>query len=151
MALLARALQLVKVGGRVVYSTCSLNPIENEAVIMEIWRKSGGAVQLVDSSRKFPGLLRDKGLVTWVVTDFSNQPLPKRTITSDESSLFPPTLEEACDSHIDYAMRFFPHRQNRGGFFICVLEKTEELPRLFDECFTSSLEKLSGLVKCEQQ
>ena len=31
--LLERALQLVEVGGRVVYSTCSFNPIENEAVV----------------------------------------------------------------------------------------------------------------------
>ena len=118
---------------------------------MEIWRKAGGAVQLVDSSRQFPGLSRDKGLTTWVVTDFSNHAIPKKDITSDETSLFPPTLEEAYNSHIDYAMRFYPHRQNRGGFFICVLEKTDSLPRLFEECFVSSIEKLNGLVKCEQQ
>jgi 16S rRNA C967 or C1407 C5-methylase (RsmB/RsmF family) len=33
LRLLLRALQLVKKGGRVIYSTCSLDPIENEAVV----------------------------------------------------------------------------------------------------------------------
>ncbi len=30
------ACQMVKVGGRVVYSTCTFNPIEDEAVVAEV-------------------------------------------------------------------------------------------------------------------
>jgi len=29
-------LSLLKVGGRMVYSTCSMNPIEDEAVVAEV-------------------------------------------------------------------------------------------------------------------
>jgi len=36
MQLFRRAIELCKVGGKVVYSTCSLNPIENEAVITAV-------------------------------------------------------------------------------------------------------------------
>jgi len=32
ITLLIRAINMTKVGGTIVYSTCSLNPIENEAV-----------------------------------------------------------------------------------------------------------------------
>jgi 16S rRNA C967 or C1407 C5-methylase (RsmB/RsmF family) len=40
--LLVRSLQLVKKGGRVVYSTCSLDPIENEAVVASAIAEVGG-------------------------------------------------------------------------------------------------------------
>jgi 16S rRNA C967 or C1407 C5-methylase (RsmB/RsmF family) len=42
------AAQLLKVGGLMVYSTCSLNPIENEAVVAELLRQGHGALELVD-------------------------------------------------------------------------------------------------------
>ena len=71
VALLLKALELVKVGGRVVFSTCSLNPIENEAVVAEILRRSSGCLELVDVSNSLPGLKRRhprsclSSLATW--------------------------------------------------------------------------------------
>lgn len=37
-----RGAELTKVGGRIVYSTCSFNPVENEAVVAEVLRRTKG-------------------------------------------------------------------------------------------------------------
>ena len=56
-----RGAQLLAVGGRLVYSTCSFNPIENEAVVAELLRMGGGALKLVDVSDQLPNLKRAQG------------------------------------------------------------------------------------------
>ncbi len=40
-----RGLQVLD-GGRMVYSTCSLNPMEDEAVVTEILRQANGSVEV---------------------------------------------------------------------------------------------------------
>ena len=50
-----------------VYSTCSLNPIEDEAVVAELLRCSKGAVELVDVSQQLPSLKRSPGVSSWKV------------------------------------------------------------------------------------
>ncbi|XP_048232395.1 RNA cytosine-C(5)-methyltransferase NSUN2 isoform X3 [Ricinus communis] len=64
-----RGMSLLKVGGRMVYSTCSMNPVENEAVVAEILRKCGGSVELLNVSSELPQLVRRPGLRKWKVRD----------------------------------------------------------------------------------
>ncbi|MQL73193.1 hypothetical protein Taro_005539, partial [Colocasia esculenta] len=64
-----RGLALLKVGGRMVYSTCSMNPIENEAVVAEVLRRCGSSVELLDVSAELPQLIRRPGLKKWKVRD----------------------------------------------------------------------------------
>jgi 16S rRNA C967 or C1407 C5-methylase (RsmB/RsmF family) len=58
-----------QVGGRLVYSTCSLNPVEDEAVVAEVLRRTRGAMALVDVSSQLPHLKRMPGLSAWKVKD----------------------------------------------------------------------------------
>ena len=44
------------------YSTCSLNPLENESVVAELLRRTRGAVELVDASGMLPEMARSPGL-----------------------------------------------------------------------------------------
>lgn len=93
--ILCSGLQAVKVGWEVVYSTCTLNPLENEQVIAKILSTYPGEVELltVEIDQKNPGL-----------TDYAGK------------ILF--TLEES-----QKLARFRPHRQKTGGFFIAKLRK----------------------------
>ena len=47
------------------YSTCSLNPLENESVVAELLRRTRGAVELVDASGMLPEMARSPGLHDW--------------------------------------------------------------------------------------
>ncbi|KAI5067305.1 hypothetical protein GOP47_0017833 [Adiantum capillus-veneris] len=89
-----RGVALLKVGGRLVYSTCSLNPVENEAVVGEVLRCSEGCLELLDVSDELPELKRRPGLKTWKVRDkglwiSSYRNVDKHRVGSILPSMFP--------------------------------------------------------------
>jgi len=95
-ALLRKAFQLCKPGGRIVYSSCTYAPEENEAVIDTLLREAGrSAVHLVPA--RVEGFLASKGLTSW--------------------------SGESYDESLQLAMRVWPHQNDTGGFFVAVLEK----------------------------
>ncbi|TVY72763.1 Multisite-specific tRNA:(cytosine-C(5))-methyltransferase [Fusarium oxysporum f. sp. cubense] len=141
--ILVRALQLLKVGGRVVFSTCSMNPVENESVVVSAIERCGGPanVEIVDCSNELPNLKRYPGMKDWKimdksariwsswkeVEDFAKESadgvIPGRVV----ETMFP-RLEgaECADLPLERCMRVYPHMQDTGGFFITVLEKKSE-------------------------
>ena len=56
-------------GGYMCYSTCSINPIENEAVVCELLRRHGKSIRLLDVRSKFEklGFVGRPGLKNWKV------------------------------------------------------------------------------------
>jgi 16S rRNA C967 or C1407 C5-methylase (RsmB/RsmF family) len=61
-------LQLTKKGGRLTYSTCSFNPIENEAVVQAALMHFKGRVELVSvKALVSPHLKYRPGLTKWEV------------------------------------------------------------------------------------
>jgi len=144
--ILVRGLQMLKVGGRLVYSTCSMNPIENEAVIQTAIRRCGGLdkVEIVDVSDQLPQLKRKPGLKGgWRVMDKDQQwySTYNDILTDDEGketrvgrmtkSMFPSEDNKAEDDPtripLERCVRVYPHLQDTGGFFITVLRKKEEI------------------------
>ncbi|GAB2232154.1 hypothetical protein Drorol1_Dr00011181 [Drosera rotundifolia] len=89
-----RGVALLKVGGKMVYSTCSMNPIEDEAVVAEILRRCGDSLELVDVSNELPQLVRRPGLRKWKVRDKgiwlnSYEDVPKHRKSGVLRSMFP--------------------------------------------------------------
>ncbi|CAG8961975.1 hypothetical protein HYFRA_00013755 [Hymenoscyphus fraxineus] len=139
--ILVRSLQMLKVGGRVVYSTCSMNPVENEAVISAAIERCGGLqkVQLLPTDDQLPLLKRYPGLKSWKVMDKSGKTWSDfaeveksheengSTFASEKltASMFAPP---PSDNEIPFerCMRVYAHQQDTGGFFISILEKMSE-------------------------
>eukprot|EP00485_Elphidium_margaritaceum_P000906 CAMPEP_0202692574 /NCGR_PEP_ID=MMETSP1385-20130828/6914_1 /ASSEMBLY_ACC=CAM_ASM_000861 /TAXON_ID=933848 /ORGANISM="Elphidium margaritaceum" /LENGTH=841 /DNA_ID=CAMNT_0049348121 /DNA_START=128 /DNA_END=2653 /DNA_ORIENTATION=- len=119
LAILIHALHLVKPGGVVVYSTCSFNPVENEAVICGALLKlnhfysqcdANGEtqvnVELVDTSNDLPHLRRNPGLTDWVVWNkkmsagdafyASLSDVPENQRRSYRESMFAPQRRAKC-------------------------------------------------------
>ncbi|MCB1037475.1 MAG: RsmB/NOP family class I SAM-dependent RNA methyltransferase [Acidobacteria bacterium] len=95
-SILRKAVQLCRPGGRIVYSTCTFAPEENEAVVDEVLRSTP------------PGVLR---LLPTRVPGFASSP----GITQWQGRRYSPELEGA--------LRAWPHQNDTGGFFVAVLEK----------------------------
>ena len=60
-------MDFLKPGARMVYSTCSFNPAENESVIAAALNTRPGLFSLVDVSDHLPKLKRRPGLSQWKV------------------------------------------------------------------------------------
>ncbi len=93
--MLESALRAVKVGGQVVYATCTLTPEENEGVLDRILRQYGSAVQVEDANRLLP--------------------VPAPGLVNEECKQYDPQVERA--------VRLWPHLYHTAGFFAAHLTK----------------------------
>ncbi|KAF9350900.1 tRNA (cytosine(34)-C(5))-methyltransferase [Mortierella sp. AD094] len=126
--ILQRGVQMLKVGGRIVYSTCSFNPMENEAVVAEMLNRANGTLELVDVSHELPQLKRRHGLSDWKVFTKEGQQVDKfEDVPADAKGKFFPSMwapKNASELHLERCLRIYPHLQDTGGFFVAVFKKT---------------------------
>lgn len=101
-ALLRKAVQLCRPGGRIVYSTCTFAPEENELIVAEVLDEQAGRVHLVPV--QVDGLITRAGLTRWD--------------------------GRALDPSLAGCLRLWPHLNDTGGFFVAVLEKARDAPSL---------------------
>nr|XP_033785630.1 RNA cytosine C(5)-methyltransferase NSUN2 isoform X2 [Geotrypetes seraphini] len=130
-----RGVEQLAEGGRMVYSTCSLNPVEDEAVIASLLEKSEGSLELVDVSSELPGLKWMPGVIQWKIMTKDGQwfeewsDVPQNRHTQIRPTMFPPKDEEKLKAmNLQHCLRILPHHQNTGGFFVAVLMKKAPMP-----------------------
>lgn len=129
-----RGAELLEVGGKLVYSTCSLNPIENEAVLHYLLSQAGDSLEIAEASHLLPSLKHNPGLTYWepATKDLkfykSIDEVPEMYRTVIRPQMFPPAPEDAAKYNLERCIRVLPHHQNTGGFFIALLEKKKPLP-----------------------
>jgi len=96
-AILRKAFQRCRPGGRIVYATCTFAPEENECVVDSTLKEYGEDSFRVVSAM-IPHLITSPGLTCW-----SGQPY---------------------HASMRNAVRIWPHQNDTGGFFVAVIEKS---------------------------
>ena len=140
--ILKRGINLLKEGGIISYSTCSLNPIEDEAVVAEIMRNynKNGELEIIDIKKAFinTDIIPHNGLTDWkvmiedkndrnrlnIIKDI-NDPLYKENKSLISSSCFP--QNDIKNMGLEKCNRFFPNDSDTSGFFITLIKKVKSV------------------------
>lgn len=97
--LLSSAIRALKIGGQVVYSTCTLTPEENEGVLQSVIDQFGTAIH-IDSFKE-------------------TLPQSSRSLSEFANTQFDPQIQNAA--------RLWPHVFGTAGFFAARITKTESI------------------------
>ncbi|MDD5041807.1 MAG: NOL1/NOP2/sun family putative RNA methylase [Candidatus Peribacteraceae bacterium] len=105
--LLEAAVHAAKVGGRIVYSTCTLTPEENEGVVLEILNKFSDQLEVVHPKEALPS-----GLKWDMSAAISDSETVQKTLRPTPNALYP-------------FLRLWPQTYDTEGFFCAVLKKVQ--------------------------
>ncbi|MBF0103384.1 MAG: RsmB/NOP family class I SAM-dependent RNA methyltransferase [Desulfobacterales bacterium] len=117
-SLLRQAIRRCRTQGRIVYSTCTYAPEENESVIHSVMKEMPEMIQILPI--QFPGLKTSHGLKEW------------------QGEIYPDEMKNT--------LRIWPHHNDTGGFFVALLQKTGHSSKE-DECFPIGDPRCNSFVK----
>ena len=132
-----RGASLLVPGGHLVYSTCSMDPVENEAVVAEVLRRCP-YLELVPMVLE--GIVLHPGLTAWPVLDEDGAPVdlsevealpffqPEHLSPQDRTVLgLGDAAEEAMlVERLPHCLRLWHDDNNTGGFFVAQFRHRHE-------------------------
>ena len=122
----SRGAQLLRPGGMMVYSTCSIDPVENEAVIAELVRKCPWMEVVEIDESNVEGLVWHQGLTSWVPLDENGKvPEQPQDVPFFDDRYMPPSEQELLAA-LPKTRRLYPQDNNTGGFYVALLRHRED-------------------------
>tara|TARA_B100000035_G_scaffold171740_1_gene146531 strand:- start:457 stop:2166 length:1710 start_codon:yes stop_codon:yes gene_type:complete len=122
----SRGAQLLQPGGMMVYSTCSIDPVENEAVIAELVRKCPWMEVVEIDESNVEGLVWHQGLTSWVPLDENGKvPEQPQDVPFFDERYMPPTEQKLLGA-LPKTRRLYPMDNNTGGFYVALLRHRED-------------------------
>ena len=132
-----RGASLLVPGGHLVYSTCSMDPVENEAVVAEVLRRCP-YLELVPMALE--GIVLHPGLTAWPVLDEDGAPVdlsevealpffqPEHLSPQDRTvlGLGDATEEAMLVERLPHCLRLWHDDNNTGGFFVAQFRHRHE-------------------------
>ena len=97
-AILVRALEQLRPGGLLAYSTCTYAPEENERVVHAALEEVGRARYALCDAPELKGFVTSRGLTFW--------------------------QDEVYADDLERCVRIWPHQNDTGGFFIALITRT---------------------------
>lgn len=131
-----RGANLLAPGGQLVVSTCSLDPVENEALVAELLRRCPHLELLNIDEDMLPGLTLHDGLTAWDMLDERGEAVTDPSWPSlhffDPAQLCPSdrirtveevdtAMERAIEASLPKCKRLWHDDHNTGGFFLALL------------------------------
>ena len=161
VSIAVRGAKLLTPGGKLVYSTCSIDPCENEAVIAEILRQCPW-LELIEIDEKLvDSLVLNPGLNEWNILDQEGErceiknELPKlpnlklqHLCYRDRKKIaekLDDELETKISQNLNLCRRLNHQDNNTGGFFVAILRhKPESTPEGIAKAFIPKRKPLAN-------
>jgi multisite-specific tRNA:(cytosine-C5)-methyltransferase len=161
VSIVTRGAKLLRPNGKLVYSTCSIDPCENEAVVAEILRQCPWLELIKIDETLVEGLIMKPGLKQWNILDENGdrvelgEQMPrlpnlkiKHLCSEDRAKFdleFDSEIEDKISEDLVMCRRLYHNDNDTGGFFVAIFRhKPESTPEGIAKAYIPKRKPIEG-------